>query len=198
MISLLSYHAKVTVTNKQQNLSVDKQITVVASDVFLGNSHTLPYYRYIIDKSEPVSYDQLKYILPPETISHESLIFSSDTKQEVVFFKKSDIVQFLEEQYIDTSYHNRIVDIHALTITRSLSTPYTSGDNFIINLSGPFTAKSFWDTTTLAPLLTDLDKYMCKEKAAIITEINVDKCTVFPFWYSKIPKNPKFIRIITK
>jgi hypothetical protein len=54
------------------------------------------------------------------------------------------------------------------------------------------------ELSDLPDLVIGKDTYTCREILQNIREINIDKCTVFPFWYKKMPQNPKFIRIITK
>jgi hypothetical protein len=197
VLSLLSYHAKVTITPQKQNLSLNTSVAAVPIGSFSGQLDMIPYYRYITSNNVLQSYEQMLHVIPDDAITDPEYMFLSDTERGIIFFKKSDIIYYLEKKYIDHSYQNRVININQITIKPTQGiTPYNH--DFTVQIQGPFTAESVWNKEVLTNSLLGVDKYICKEKAVYIPEINIDKCTVFPFWYKKIPKNPQFVRIIVK
>lgn len=212
-ISLLSYHGIIHVTQKNQSGTISDVFTAVPKERFTGGEKKIPYYTYISNISisdetqllSPDIFGRVRSTLPPDAIVSSEFIFiaRSETNQEVIgiiFFKKQDIQNYVRSYLLVKDYDNILHSLKNLSITPVTTENYQEGvmETVPVKVMFDFTASGNKDLQTLSSLVTDKNIFSCHEILQSIPEISVDKCGVFPFWYKKMPQNPKFIRIITK
>lgn len=205
------YHGTVVVQVRKQVLDNNIKISIVPNVQFSNSQGTLPYYVYVSDrvvtpealvqeKDYLMSLLQIK--LPQDAVLAPEYMFitnQEESRLSTIFFKKTDIVFFLEHNKIDTTYRNKITDIKNLAIT--LDTPIgntPTGGILSATLLGDFVAKGILSEPQIISSITGSDTHSCTQILQGIPEITVDKCHIFPPWYKNLPKNSTFIRLIVK
>jgi hypothetical protein len=213
VVSLFAYHGTVHVELRSQQVSTSEVFTAVPKENFTGNEKTLPFYVYVSDISlsdetglfSPQIFEQLRSALPPDAITSPEYLFIGqiDNVDEkfvsIIFFKKQDVENYIYTYLAPRDYRSGAPNIKNIQIISQVPIGQLASRNFFpVRFSMDFYTEADLALNTLPSMITDQDIHTCREILQKVKEINVDKCTVFPFWYSKIPKNPKFIRIITK
>lgn len=213
IVLLFAYHGNIYVQPKPQQVSISEIFTAVPKESFTGNEKTIPYYIHISDiqlddeatLDSPEIFERLQSVLPSDVIVLPDYLFIGQTGHvnekfvSIIFFKKQDVENYIYTHLISPDYKSVIRNIKNIQFTpQQPVTQITLRSFFPVRFSVDFYAEGDTLLDRLPSMVSGQDIHMCREILQKVKEINVDKCTVFPFWYNKIPKNPKFIRIITK